>query len=197
MMMNTHKTLAQNFIKNVDEEKMFLIKESHFIWGNIKPDCVSKYKFKKHYLDESFDMIVKKIKFLASLSIDDIYGKYSINKFNQELGVICHFLCDYFCVPHYQRWEFKNANDMKDHIIYEKNLAKVAKNFIIKKDIKSSLTAEEINKYIMDLQNEYEGKVDYENDLIYAYYICDSVINMILDHVIINDKVRNSFSMVI
>lgn len=190
--MNTHKMLAKNFIDNIDKQKRFLIKESHFIWGNIKPDCVSKYKLKKHYLNESLDMIVKKIEFLASLNIYDIHTKYSLNSFNQELGVICHFLCDYFCVPHNQRWEFKNPNAMKEHIIYEKNLAKVAKNFVIKKDIDTTLTSKEIIQYIMNLQDKYEAEVNYENDLEFAYYACDSIINMVLDQVIINEKIREN-----
>ncbi|SLK22506.1 hypothetical protein CCH01_24320 [Clostridium chauvoei JF4335] len=197
MLMNTHKMLANNFIENVDENKLFLIKESHFVWGNLKPDCASKYKLKKHYFDESFDMIVKKIEFLSSLTVHDIYYRYSINKFNQELGVVCHFLCDYFCVPHNQRWEFKNPNAMKDHIIYEKDLAKVAKEFKITKDINSHLTSEEITKYILKLQDEYEGKIDFNHDLTFAYYVCDSIINMILDEVMLNEKIKEHFSMVI
>lgn len=60
MMMNTHKALAQQFISNVEEDKVFIINDGQFIWGNLKPDSVSKYKFKKHYIDESFGMIVKK-----------------------------------------------------------------------------------------------------------------------------------------
>ena len=42
MMLNTHKILAVKFIENIDDNKMSLIKEKHFVWGNIKPDCVSK-----------------------------------------------------------------------------------------------------------------------------------------------------------
>ncbi|WP_459836493.1 zinc dependent phospholipase C family protein [Clostridium carnis] len=196
-MMNTHKALAQNFINNIDEDKLFIIKDSHFIWGNIKPDCASKYKFKKHYLDESFEMIVRKIQFLSSLNLNDIYTRYSPNKFNQELGVICHFLCDYFCVPHFQRWEFKSANAMKEHVMYENELSKVAKDFKIKKDINTKLTSNEIEEYIMNLQKEYEGKPEYEKDLTFAYYICDSVINMILDEVILNQKLKEHMSLVI
>ena len=99
MMMNTHKFLAHQFINNIEEDKLFIINDGHFIWGNLKPDSVSKYKFKKHYIDESFEMITNKIKLLSSMTLDDIYKRYSINKFNQELGVVCHFLCDYFYMP--------------------------------------------------------------------------------------------------
>jgi len=197
MMMNTHKALANVFIENVEDNKRFLISSGHFVWGNIKPDSVSKYKFKKHYIDESFDMIVKKIEFLSSLTLDDIYIRYSIGKFNQELGVICHFLCDYFCVPHFQRWEFKSPGAVKDHVLYENDLNKYAKLCTIRQDINTSLKSEDIRKYIENLQKEYEGNVSYEKDLLYASHICNSVINLILDEVIMNQKLKKYISIVI
>lgn len=190
MLMNTHTMLAKDFIYNLDNNKKELINENHFIWGNIKPDCVSKYKLKKHYLDESLDMVVNKIQFLSSLSLDDIYKNYSENKFSQELGVVCHFLCDFFCVPHNKRWEFKSANAMKEHVMYEKDLSRVAKEFKIRKDIERSINSQEIRSYIIDLQKEYEKEMEYNNDLDFAYYVCQSVINMILDEVIINEKIK-------
>ncbi|MBB6715321.1 zinc dependent phospholipase C family protein [Clostridium gasigenes] len=190
MLMNTHTMLAKDFIYNMDSNKKELINENHFIWGNIKPDCVSTYKFKKHYLDESLDMVVNKIQFLSSLSLEDIYKNHYENRFSQELGVVCHFLCDFFCVPHNKRWEFKSANAMKEHVMYEKDLSKIAKEFKIRKDIERSINSQEIRSYIMDLQQEYEKVMEYNNDLDFAYYVCQSVINMILDEVLINEKIK-------
>lgn len=190
MLMNTHKMLAKDFIENMDINKKELINENHFIWGNIKPDCASKYKLKKHYMDESLDMVVNKIQFLSSLSLEEIYKNHSENKFSQELGVVCHFLCDFFCIPHNKRWEFKSANAMKDHVMYEKDLSKVAKEFKIRKDIEKSINSDEIRNYIMYLQDEYEKVMDYDNDLDFAYYVCQSVINMILDEVMINEEIK-------
>jgi len=197
MMMNTHKALANRFIKNVEVNKRFLIKEKHFIWGNLKPDSVSKYKFKKHYLDESFDMIIDKIKFLSSLSLDDIYIRYSIAKFNQELGVVCHFLCDFFCIPHHQRWEFKSPGAVKDHILYENDLNKFSRKCIIRKEVNTSLTSKEIREYIVNLQKEYDGKVAYEKDLQYASHICNTIINLVLNEVTINQRIKENILLVI
>lgn len=191
MLMTTHKMLAQDFIYNMDSNKKVLINQNHFIWGNIKPDCASKYKLKKHYMDESLDMVVSKIQFLSSLSIEDIYKNYSENKFSQELGVVCHFLCDFFCIPHNKRWEFKSANAMKEHVMYEKDLSKVAKEFKVRKDIERSINSQEIRSYILYLQGEYEKIMEYDNDLDFAYYVCQSVINMILDEVMINENIKN------
>ncbi|WP_366033053.1 zinc dependent phospholipase C family protein [Clostridium sp.] len=197
MMMNTHKSLAVSFIKNVELDKKFLINDKHFVWGNLKPDSVSKYKFKKHYFDESINMIVNKILFLSSMTLDDIFIRYSVGKFNQELGVICHFLCDYFCVPHYQRWEFKSPGAVKDHVLYENDLNKYNKSYNLKKDINTSLNGEDIRRYIDDLQKEYSGIVSYEKDLQYASHICNTTINLILDEVVVNQKLKEHIALVI
>jgi len=197
MMMNTHKALAVFFIENVERDKRFLISDRHFVWGNLKPDSVSKYKFKKHYFDESFNMIVNKIKFLASLSLDDIFIRYSLRKFNQELGVICHFLCDYFCVPHYQRWEFKSPGAVKDHVLYENDLNKFTKFYDIRREINTSLTCEEIRRYINNLQKEYAGKISYKTDIQYSSHICSTIINLVLNEVVLNQKIKEHISLVI
>ena len=195
--MNTHKALAGFFIENVERDKKFLISDKHFVWGNLKPDSVSKYKFKKHYFDESFTMIVNKIKFLASLSLDDIFIRYSLRKFNQELGVICHFLCDYFCVPHYQRWEFKSPGAVKDHVLYENDLNKFAKFYDIRREINTSLTCEEIRRYINNLQKEYADKISYETDIQYSTHICSTIINLVLNEVVLNQKIKEHISLVV
>ena len=197
MMMNTHKSLAISFVKNVDLNKKFLINDKHFIWGNLKPDSVSKYKFKKHYFDESFNMIVNKIQFLSSLSLDDIFIRYSVGKFNQELGVICHFLCDYFCIPHYQRWEFKSPGAVKDHVLYENDLNKFSKSYNVRKELNTSLTCDDVRMYIYSLQKEYDGIVSYKKDLQYASHICNTIINLILDEVILNQKLKENIALVI
>ena len=188
MMLNTHKILAVKFIENIDDNKMSLIKEKHFVWGNIKPDCVSKYKFHKHYLDESFPMIIRKIQFLSTLSITYIYRSYSLNKFNQELGVICHFLCDYFCVPHNQRWEFKTPTIVKDHLLYEKDLNKFLKDFTLKSNLEPDLSLANIEKFILNCQKEYESTTSFENDLVFSYFICNSIINFIFDRIFYNES---------
>ena len=195
--MNTHKSLAISFVENVELNKRFLINYKHFVWGNLKPDSVSKYKFKKHYFDESFNMIVNKIQFLSSLSLDDIFIRYSVGKFNQELGVICHFLCDYFCIPHYQRWEFKSPGAVKDHVLYENDLNKFSKTHKVRKELNTSLTCDDIRMYIYSLQKEYEGIVSYEKDLQYASHICNTIINLILDEVILTQKLKENIALVI
>lgn len=188
--MNTHMLLANNILIQANGKKVYLINKNRFIWGNIKPDCASKYKLKKHYYNESIEMILEKICFLSSISISDVYYGYGKKKFSEELGVVCHFLCDYFCLPHNQRMEFKNAAHIKNHVQYENTLAKVAKSYNQKDNINRNLSIEMIQEFIVENQREYEKEQGYLNDLDYAYYICNSVVNSILNQVSRNEYLR-------
>jgi len=186
--MNTHKTMGENIIKYANTKSVYLINNKRFIWGNVKPDCAPKYKFKKHYYDESIDMIVEKIIYLSSLTLEGVNYNMTVGKFSEELGVVCHFLCDFFCAPHYYRWEFKSTSAVKQHMMYENNLAKLAKNFKPTGIINTNIEPNDIKDFIVQLQKQYDGILDYENDLTFSYYVCDSVLNMILENVFLNDN---------
>ena len=72
--------------------------------------------------------------------------------------------------------------------MYENDLNKYAKSYNIKKEINTTLTCDEIRKYINNLQKEYDGKIAYEIDLQYSSHICNTIINLILENVISNQK---------
>ena len=157
MILNTHLTISNALIENLDSSKSFFISEKNFIYGNIKPDMTSKYVLHKHYLKESFDMIIGKIKSLCKLSLDFIEKYFSISKFSQELGVICHFLCDFFCVPHSQRWEFSHS--FKKHVIYEKEyFQSIAKDTNFKTLEKTSIHHIGVEEFFNKLYKEYVQK---------------------------------------
>lgn len=187
-MINTHKVMGENIIKYANTKSVYLINDKRFVWGNVKPDCTPKYKFKKHYFNESIDMIVEKIKYLSSLTLEEVYYDMTIGKFSEELGVVCHFLCDFFCAPHYYRWEFKSTSAVKHHMMYEKKLAKLAKDFELTGIINTDVEPSNIKAFILQLQKQYDGSLDYHNDLTFSYYVCDSVLNMVLDSVFLNDN---------
>ena len=187
-MINTHKAMGENIIIYANTKSVYLINDKRFIWGNIKPDCTPKYKFKKHYFNESIDMVVEKIIYLSSLTMEEVYYDKTIGKFSEELGVVCHFLCDFFCAPHYYRWEFKSTSAVKHHMMYEKKLAKLAKDFELTGIINTDIEPGNVKSFILQLQKQYDGSLDYHNDLTFSYYVCDSVLNMILNNVFINEN---------
>lgn len=192
MLMDTHKILANNILDRASKENKYLIDKKKFIWGNIKPDYVSKYKLKKHYYDESIDMILCKIKFLSSLSESDILYGYGRKKFSCELGVLCHFLCDYFCLAHNRRWRFKD--NFKKHVSYEKSLAKYAKDFNFENSICNFLEVKDIKEFIENNIRKYEKDITFDNDLSYASYVCGSILNCVLTKIERNNLLERRIS---
>ncbi|MGL4572184.1 MAG: zinc dependent phospholipase C family protein [Clostridium sp.] len=192
--MNNHKMIADYILDNMRDDRLHLINRKRFIWGNIKPDCASRYKFKKHYYNESIDMVVEMIEKLSSLSISEINNESSIGKFSGVLGVVCHFLTDYYCLPHHQRWEFKNA--MRPHVVYERELSKVSKNYKVNVIKNNNLKASNIREFIDGTLEIYAIDQSFENDLNFAYYVCSSIFDMIIESVVQNEiNINNRIAM--
>lgn len=186
--MNTHKILANNILNQTSMDKLSFIDKKKFIWGNIKPDYVSKYKLKKHFYNESIDMILEKVYFLSSLTSREIYYSYGIKKFSAELGVVCHFLSDFFCYAHSERWRLKS--DLKKHVSYEQKLAKVAKDFDFTDLIDESLLIEDVEIFVEYNIEEYGKAEGFEKDLIYSSLVCNSIVSSILNQVIENSYIE-------
>ena len=191
MFVNTHLLIGRSLIENINDNRSFFLSDKNFIYGNIKPDVSSKYVLQKHYLEESLDMIFKKVEHLCSLNLDCISKYFSISKFSQELGVICHFLCDFFCVPHSRRWEMSHS--MSKHIAYEKELALVAKGTDLTKFKGDTLGSQNFREFFHSLYSEYVNKTEYENDLLFSNYVCNSVVNYILDCILTNTAKSYTF----
>ena len=187
-MINNHMLMGENILKYSSCKYKDMINKKRFIWGNVKPDCVLKYKKMRHYHDESIDIIIEKILYLSSLTLDEVYYSAAIAKFSEELGVVCHFLCDFFCAPHYYRWECKSTKVMKEHMLYEKRLAQRTKTFIPLRKYEKNIDEDNLKSFLEKLQIEYKGVISYNNDLSFAYYVCESVINMIMKKVLKNKK---------
>ena len=184
MFVNTHTLIGKSIVENINENKSFFISDKNFIYGNIKPDISSKYVLQKHYLEESLEMIFTKVEYLCTLNLDCISKYFSISKFSQELGVICHFLCDFFCVPHSRRWEMTHS--MNKHITYEKELSIVAKETDLRKFKGDNIEANSFREFFNSIYLEYQSKTEYKNDLLFSNYVCNSVVDYILDAVLSN-----------
>lgn len=184
MLIGTHRLITKNILKNMSENKKSMLSNFNFIYGSIKPDILSKYKIKKHYAKESYSMILSKIKTLSTLSITDIEKGLSIIKFSQELGVICHFLCDFFCIAHSEIWRKKYK--IFTHIKYETNLAKRARKFNYSYFKSHILEEKDIKTFIDNCFKDHKKDNGYNNDIKFAYYVCTTIINFILESIINN-----------
>jgi hypothetical protein len=112
VIVDTHILISQILYKYLLKQLDFKLNRLAFAYGNIKPDFINKDIKCSHTLDESLNSVKK-------YSEELMRGNISVEEFSKSLGVICHFLCDYFCIYH------REGNDKKgvfEHLGYELKL---------------------------------------------------------------------------
>ncbi|WP_245196381.1 zinc dependent phospholipase C family protein [Soehngenia longivitae] len=170
------------------------------LWGSIAPDYLPKYKFIRHYKDESINYVVneilKIILFTKYVDISIVPQSIVVASLSKKIGIISHYLSDYVCYPHAQRWTFSDS--MIKHIKYENNLNDFAKSYkfdqpqskIYVPDIDlDSLnlhnTKKTIKKFIDQVVEEYNKTASktasFSNDLDFANFINRKMIFFIID----------------
>ena len=155
-----------------------------------------KYRFIRHYKDESIDYVVREIVKVIFMSryvdfnknIDTITMKF----LSRKIGIISYYLSDFVCAPHAKRWTF--VGSMKKHIKYEKELDVYAKHHDFTKHVISTKDIDlydneyielqtQIKNYIESVIEEYSLKLSFKNDLDFAadfntkisYFILDTI----------------------
>lgn len=149
-----------------------------FVYGNISPDYSPKILIHPHFtktctrkINESIFVLSKK-HVGSGLRLDADYAV--------ELGVLCHFLCDYFCFAHSKDF----ADSLKQHVAYENELdSYLQSNCFDLLDVSGSkeLTAQPspylLRNSVEKAKNAYtENGYTYKNDLLYAFNACVSCI---------------------
>ncbi|MGN9165615.1 zinc dependent phospholipase C family protein [Tissierellaceae bacterium HCP3S3_D8] len=186
--------MATNIYDNVFDIYGLKLNKDKLLWGSIAPDVLPQYRFIRHYKDESINYIVKEIMKIIFVSryieFNGILDPIAINVLSKKIGIISHYLSDYVCLPHANRWTF--ADSMLKHVRYESRLNDFVKTHDFKtnvidvddidiyggefKDLKSK-----IRKYIEDVIEEYSLKTSFTNDLNFALSINLKISYFILD----------------
>lgn len=192
----THKVIATNIYDNVFNIYGLKLDKEKLLWGSVAPDLLPKYKFIRHYQDESINFVSKeimKIIFVSRyLELNKILDPIAIKILSKKVGIISHYLSDYVCLPHANRWTF--ADSMIKHIKYESSLNEYAPKHTFKKNVinvddidifdSSFMTLRaKIKDYIETVVKEYSIKTSFKNDLDFSlslnlkitYFIIDTI----------------------
>lgn len=185
------------------------LNKDKLLWGSVAPDIYPKYKFIRHYQDESINYITKeimKIIFISRyLDFSKILDPLGMNLLSSKIGIISHYLSDYVCLPHANRWTF--ADSMIKHIKYESKLNDYAKIHTFKKNIINvddidifdneliSLRTK-IKDYIINVVSEYSSKTGLKNDLDFALSLNLKITCFILDTIeAYSEDIHNKFAL--
>ena len=116
MLALTHKLIAGEVHDAIASEFNINIDLDNLRKGSIQPDKYPKKLFMGHSMDVSYNFVKNRINDLCSRDFPD--NKKDMGNFSFRLGIIIHFISDYFCQAHNDK-EYKN---IVKHLIYEKNL---------------------------------------------------------------------------
>ena len=114
MRKKSHISLAGQIMDSMELDNVFDYRLPFYV-GSIWPDCRPSFVTTPHKFDITFDDIERKIsKFIANYDKD----KGMNMRRCAGLGVIIHYIADYFTFPHNEIY----PGNLKDHCMYEKEL---------------------------------------------------------------------------
>ncbi|MFZ5967996.1 MAG: zinc dependent phospholipase C family protein [Bacillota bacterium] len=118
LLIQSHKIIAEHIYENVRDHLNINLDKRFLIYGSIKPDIVPRLFKIPHYHEDSIHFIEDEIYKLASAPF--IYDKEYIKHFSIQLGVITHFIADYFCLAHNDKEIYRD--NIWAHLKYESTL---------------------------------------------------------------------------
>lgn len=193
---DTHRIIANHIFDNIQHIYGITVDRKKLLRGSVAPDILPQYKIHRHYKDESLGFVVNEIVKLIfiskALDFNEKIDPIRMNILSYNLGVLSHYLSDFVCLPHAERWTF-NKHFIK-HVNYESRLNDYApyhnfrKNIITVNDMNIFKTRviklkPVIRKYIEEVIEEYSFYAGYEKDLDFAlslslkisYFIIDTI----------------------
>jgi hypothetical protein len=162
--------MLNNYLSN---QMNFKLNRLAFAYGNIKPDFINKDIKRSHTLEESLYSINKYSEELMSKNI-------SINEFSRSLGVICHFICDYFCIYHREGNEKKGVFE---HLLYELILHAKLLTLLLRGKLKLNnyeMLEDSVEAIVLKLQKKYNSESkSLTRDITYALFAASQISKLI------------------
>ncbi len=190
----THKIIAKNIYDNIYDKYDLKLDKNKLEWGSIAPDILPHFRLIRHYKDESLNFISKeimKVIFISRfLDFNDVLDPIALKILSRKIGIISHYLSDYVCLPHANRWTF--FGNMKKHVNYEKKLDLISPNHDFKSnkisiedldiyDIEQKDLQNKIKDYINNVVSEYSLKEGYQVDLDFSVSLNVKITSFILE----------------
>ena len=193
----SHKIIATNIYENVNNIYGLKLDKEKLLWGSIAPDILPQYRFIRHYQKESLNYISREIMKIIFISryveFNKILDPIAMKILSKKIGIISHYLSDFVCLPHADRWTFtKSTESLIKHVKYESSLEEYAKSHSFKNNI---ISVDDINiydveflglhskikEYIEEVVKEYQMKTSFMNDMNFALGLNLKITCFILD----------------
>ncbi len=113
MTVPTHILMARTIEHLISEALPARLNRRWFLYGNIYPDISHYILTIPHFADQSMGFVKRLIRTLCLTPANAVGVMDPI--FSLQLGMLCHYICDYFCHVHSGAFH----GTMKAHIAYE------------------------------------------------------------------------------
>lgn len=182
MRKKSHISLAKYILESKGMEELNKCKKSFYV-GSILPDCVPSFLTRKHNIEETLDLL--------KTEISNVTDKYDVTKgidtyFCRHLGMIIHYVADYFTFPHNSIY----PGTMMEHCYYEKELKFAFRKYVKSEQAKRNRllenaynTPEEIVDFVKSMHDEYLKAIKRISvDCHYIVELCFRVVDAILHY---------------
>lgn len=152
-----------------------------FYLGSILPDCVPTFITRRHTLEDTFYILEKEIRNLTEdYDFDKGIGSY----YCRHMGVITHYVADYFTFPHNSIY----TGNMAEHCKYEKHLKFALYNYVHSEEAQRQrsketqfCTVKELCDFIVQMHDKYLDTIKrIDVDCEYIVSLCHKVVDEIL-----------------
>ena len=187
MRKKSHISLAWYLMNSEGMETLGQHKGSFYI-GSILPDCIPSFLVRKHTIEDSFKVLEKEFEKLVS-HFDP--NKGADRYFCRHLGVITHYISDYFTFPHNANYPGK----LKDHCIYEEALKHEIRAYVhspeaVKKRLGETIhTPQAILEFVRRMHQIYlRMQSAVKRDCEFITSLCHTVVDALL--LLFEDQMR-------
>lgn len=173
----THLGIAGIIERAVEDELSVKLDAFAFRYGSVEPDISPALIKIPHYKQDAEDFVRQQIRNLIYLKKSTF--PICTRQFSERLGVITHYLSDFFCYVHSANYKGGTLG----HYLYEMNLSNYCKMHprLMKAHKNSRFTQinpsyKSICSYIDEQHNKYiERNPSYEIDMDFTLRVCISV----------------------
>lgn len=175
-----HISLAR-YLMNKDDSYGLLVHRKSFFVGSILLDCMPTFLTRRHTISQTFPVLKKELVKL----IEDYDAQKGVNIYYcRHLGIITHYIADYFTFPHNE--VFKGG--FRQHNSYEELQKRFIKHYlesgeadVARIDHPELKSADDILTFIKQAHDKYINVAkEVINDCMYIVGICCVVVESIL-----------------
>ena len=180
MRKKSHISLAGYLVRELETAELTNHKKAFYL-GSILPDLSPKMIKAPHQFEVTFDALRASIREILD---NEEGGDWCSRVLWRRIGVVLHYLADYFTFPHNTSFE----GNLKDHCLYERDMKYRMRSYVRTEEARQIFREqrefahtvadeEELLEHIETMHGEYmEGSHSVEDDCCWIVKLCSFVL---------------------